>query len=109
MSKGNGKDKFNFSEGITIVISPHNNNSFACGIDKSFKDNTAEKHAVKTIAMGLCDLALNHADMVYEVGLKVRAVQDAQMYDADLSELEEPNNVENLEEWIKKLKKPTLN
>ena len=108
MSKGNGKDKFDFSKGITIVISPHSESSFACGIDKSYGDDTAEKHAVKTIAMGLCDLALNHADMVYEVGLKVRAMQDAQMYDADLSDLEQ-DNVESLEEWIKKLKKPTLN
>ena len=108
MSNGNGKDKFDFSKGITIVISPHSDSSFACGIDKSYEDNTAERHAVKTIAMGLCDLALNHADMVYEVGLKVRALQDAQMYDADLSDLEQ-DNVESLEEWIKKLKKPTLN
>tara|TARA_R100000655_G_C2883290_1_gene175689 strand:- start:72 stop:398 length:327 start_codon:yes stop_codon:yes gene_type:complete len=108
MSKGNGKDKFDFSKGITIVISPHSNSSFACGIDKSYEDNTAERHAVKTIAMGLCDLALNHADMVYEVGLKVRAMQDAQMYDVDISDLEQ-ENVESLEEWIKKLKKPTLN
>jgi hypothetical protein len=46
--------------------------------------------------------------MVYEVGLKVRALQDAQMYDADLSDLEQ-DNVESLEEWIKKLRKPTLN
>ena len=108
MSKGNGKDKFDFSKGITIVISPHSENSFACGIDKSYGEETPEKHAVKTIAMGLCDLALNHADMVYEVGLKVRAMQDAQMYDADLSDLEQ-DNVESLEEWIKKLRKPTLN
>ena len=108
MSKGNGKDKFDFSKGITIVISPHSESSFACGIDKSYREETAEKHAVKTIAMGLCDLALNHADMVYEVGLKVRALQDAQMYDADLSDLEQ-DNVESLEEWIKKLRKPTLN
>ena len=108
MSKGNGKDKFDFSKGITIVISPHSNSSFACGIDKSYEDNTAERHAVKTIAMGLCDLALKHADMVYEVGLKVRAMQDAQMYDVDISDLEQ-ENVESLEEWIKKLRKPTLN
>ena len=108
MSKGNGKDKFDFSKGITIVISPHSNSSFACGIDKSYEDNTAERHAVKTIAMGLCDLALNHADMVYEVGLKVRAMQDAQMYDVDISDLEQ-ENMESLEEWIKKLRKPTLN
>ena len=108
MSKGNGKDKFDFSKGITIVISPHSNSSFACGIDKSYEDNTAERHAVKTIAMGLCDLALNHADMVYEVGLKVRAMRDAQMYDVDISDLEQ-ENVESLEEWIKKLIKPTLN
>tara|TARA_R100000657_G_C4670920_1_gene115387 strand:- start:959 stop:1285 length:327 start_codon:yes stop_codon:yes gene_type:complete len=108
MSKGNGKDKFDFSKGITIVISPHSNSSFACGIDKSYEDNTAERHAVKTIAMGLCDLALNHADMVYEVGLKVRAMRDAQMYDVDISDLEQ-ENVESLEEWIKKLRKPTLN
>ena len=108
MSKGNGKDKFDFSKGITIVISPHSDSSFACGIDKSYEDNTAERHAVKTIAMGLCDLALNHADMVYEVGLKVRALQDAKMYDVDISDLEQ-DNVESLEEWIKKLKKPTLN
>jgi len=107
MSKGNGKDKFDFSKGITIVISPHSNSSFACGIDKSYED-TAERHAVKTIAMGLCDLALNHADMVYEVGLKVRAMRDAQMYDVDISDLEQ-ENVESLEEWIKKLRKPTLN
>ena len=108
MSKGNGKDKFDFSKGITIVISPHSNSSFACGIDKSYEDNTAERHAVKTIAMGLCDLALNHAAMGYEVGLKVRALQDAQMYDVDISDLEQ-DNVESLEEWIKKLRKPTLN
>ena len=108
MSNGNGKDKFDFSKGITIVISPHSDSSFACGIDKSYEDNTAERHAVKTIAMGLCDLALNHADMVYEVGLKVRALQDAKMYDVDISDLEQ-DNVESLEEWIKKLKKPTLN
>ena len=38
----------------------------------------------------------------------VRALQDAQMYDADLSDLEQ-DNVESLEEWIKKLRKPTLN
>ena len=69
MSKGNGKDKFDFSKGITIVISPHSKDSFACGIDKSYKDDTPERHAVKIIAMGLCDLALNHADVVYVIGL----------------------------------------
>ena len=58
--------------------------------------------------MGLCDLALNHADVVYDIGLKVKALQDAQMFDADLSDVDN-DNVESLEEWIKKLRKPTLN
>ena len=42
MSKGNGKDKFDFSKGITIVISPHSESSFACGIDKSYGDDFSE-------------------------------------------------------------------
>ena len=41
--------------------------------------------------MGLCDLALNHADVVYDIGLKVKALQDAQMFDADLSDVDNDN------------------
>jgi len=104
--KANGKDKYNFGEGITIVISPQSPSTFACGIDKSYEDDTAEKTAVKTIALGLCELALHQPDMVFEVGLKVRSQMEANLYDADI---DENNNIVDIEEWLKKFKKPTLN
>ena len=103
----NGKDKYDFSGGITIVISPHSATTFACGIDKNYVEDTPEKKSVKTIALGLCELALHHPDMVYELGLKVRAMMDSQLYDTDLDDT--TNNVVDIEEWLKKFKKPTLN
>ena len=45
--------------------------------------------------------------MVYELGLKVRAMMDSQLYDTDLDDT--TNNVVDIEEWLKKFKKPTLN
>lgn len=55
-------------DSVTIVIKPHGDNTFACGIHSNYKADTEDKVMCYTVAMGLCQIALDDPDLVYEIG-----------------------------------------
>ena len=63
------------NDSVVIVIKPYGDNKFACGLHSNYEQDTEEKVMCYTVAMGLCQIALDDPDMVYEIGLSVAEIQ----------------------------------
>lgn len=87
------------NDSVVIVIKPYGDNKFACGLHSNYEQDTEEKVMCYTVAMGLCQIALDDPDMVYEIGLSVAEIQKKS------KEIQEngKDNILNISEWRKKL------
>ena len=83
------------SDGVVIVVKPYGENGkFICSLDKNYKQDTEEKKVCYAVALGLCQIAMDDPDMVYDIGLSV----------SQINEMENgKDNLINLEDWRKKL------
>lgn len=84
---------------VVVVIRPFGENRFACGLDSNYVEDTEEKKMCYTVALGLCQIALDDPDMVYEIGLSVRDINEKR------KEQKTNGNAEiiNINDWRKKL------
>ena len=62
------------NKSVVIIVRPFGDNRFACGLDSNYVEDTEEKKMCYTVAMGLCQIALDDPDMVYEIGMSVREI-----------------------------------
>tara|TARA_R110002020_G_scaffold2116_2_gene9604 strand:- start:24 stop:302 length:279 start_codon:yes stop_codon:yes gene_type:complete len=83
------------SDGVVIVVKPYGKDGkFICGLDKNYKQDTEQKKVCYAVALGLCQIAMDDPDMVYDIGLSV----------SQINEMENgKDNLINLEDWRKKL------
>jgi hypothetical protein len=87
------------NDSVVIVIKPYGDNKFACGLHSNYEQDTEQKVMCYTVAMGLCQIALDDPDMVYEIGLSVAEIQKKKKET-------NPNGndkILNIVEWRKKL------
>jgi hypothetical protein len=84
---------------VVIVIKPYGDNRFACGLHSNYEQDTEDKVMCYTVAMGLCQIALDDPDMVYEIGLSVAEIEKKK------KEVKENghDNVVDIKDWRKKL------
>lgn len=84
---------------VVVVIRPFGENRFACGLDSNYVEDTEEKKMCYTVALGLCQIALDDPDMVYEIGLSVRDINEKR------KEQKTNGNAEviSINDWRKKL------
>jgi hypothetical protein len=87
------------NDSVVIIIKPYGNNKFACGLHSNYEQDTEQKAMCYTVAMGLCQIALDDPDMVYEIGLSVAEIENKKK-DIDKDGLD---NVVNIQDWRKKL------
>jgi len=87
------------NDSVVIIIKPYGNNKFACGLHSNYEQDTEQKAMCYTVAMGLCQIALDDPDMVYEIGLSVAEIENKKK-DIDKDGLD---NVVNIKDWRKKL------
>lgn len=85
---------------VVLVVRPVGENRFACGVDSNYKEDTEEKKMCYTVALGLCQIALDDPDMVYEIGLSVRDINDKIQKNGKDNKT---GNVVDIKEWRKKL------
>lgn len=86
-------------DSIVIVIKPYGDNRFACGLHSNYKQDTEEKTMCYTVAMGLCQIALDDPDMVYEIGLSVAEIEEKKKE----VKTNGHDNVVKMSDWRKKL------
>ena len=87
------------NDSVVIVIKPYGDNRFACGLHSNYDQDTEQKVMCYTVAMGLCQIALDDPDMVYEIGLSVAEIQKKKK---DIS-TNGNDIVVNILDWRKKL------
>ena len=63
-------------DSIAIVIKPYGDNRFACGLHSNYDADTEDKIMCYTVAMGLCQIALDDPDLVYEIGHNTMHVEE---------------------------------
>ena len=82
-------------DSVVIVVKPFGKkNKFICGIDRSYVKDTKQKDICFKVALGLCQIALDDPDMVYEIGLGVSKLEEMENGKA---------NIININDWRKKL------
>jgi hypothetical protein len=86
-------------DSVVIVIKPYGDNKFACGLHSNYKQDTEDKVMCYTVAMGLCQIALDDPDMVYEIGLSVAEIEKKKKE----TKTNGNDNVLHISEWRKKL------
>jgi len=84
---------------VVIVIKPYGDNRFACGLHSNYEQDTEDKVMCYTVAMGLCQIALDDPDMVYEIGLSVAEIERKK----EKTGTNGQDNLLNISEWRKKL------
>lgn len=63
-------------DSVAIIIKPYGDNRFACGLHSNYEADTEDKVMCYTVAMGLCQIALDDPDLVYEIGHSVMHVEE---------------------------------
>ena len=79
---------------VLIAVKPFGDEKFICGIDRNYKADTEQKQTCYAVALGLCQIALDDPDMVYDIGLSVMKIEEMENGKA---------NIINLDDWRKKL------
>ena len=81
-------------DSIIIAVKPFGNEKFICGLDRNYKRDSKEKEICYAVALGLCQIALDDPDMVYDIGLSVMKIEEMENGKA---------NIININDWRKKL------
>jgi hypothetical protein len=79
---------------VIIAVKPFGDEKFICGIDRNYKADTEQKQTCYAVALGLCQIALDDPDMVYDIGLSVMKIEEMENGKA---------NIININDWRKKL------
>ena len=87
------------NDSVVIVIKPYGDNKFACGLHSNYEQDTEQKVMCYTVAMGLCQIALDDPDMVYEIGLSVAEIEEKKKQ----IKTNGHDNVLKMSDWKKKL------
>jgi len=79
---------------VIIAVKPFGDEKFICGVDKNYKADTQQKEICYAVALGLCQIALDDPDMVYDIGLSVMRIEELKNGKAE---------VIDIKDWRKKL------
>ena len=81
-------------DSVIIAVKPFGDEKFICGVDKNYKADTKQKEICYAVALGLCQIALDDPDMVYDIGLSVMRIEELENGKAE---------VIDIKDWRKKL------
>lgn len=81
-------------DSVIIAVKPFGDEKFICGVDKNYKADTQQKEICYAVALGLCQIALDDPDMVYDIGLSVMRIEELKNGKAE---------VIDIKDWRKKL------
>jgi len=81
-------------DSVIIAVKPFGDEKFICGVDKNYKADTQQKEICYAVALGLCQIALDDPDMVYDIGLSVMRIEELENGKAE---------VIDIKDWRKKL------
>ena len=81
-------------DSIIIAVKPFGDEKFICGLDRNYPRDRKAPAICYVVALGLCQIALDDPDMVYDIGLSVMKIEEME---------NAKTNIININDWRKKL------